>query len=261
MNDIEISPIACEVMALLSEQSRVAVHRLTNFLMNAKLPDLTSFPRSRLAAVLVLLYEDQGKLRVLLTTRSKALRTHAGQTALPGGRVDETDKNFVETAFREAFEEVQLPNSSDVHLIGLYEPFLSLHKLLVTPVYALLTRKELLGELKASESEVSEIFTHPLEALLEPQLSRHEPSLATIGGENWPYNSTYYNTSDSIVAVLGNTAYRMHRFRTSASPIKGLTSDILIKTAEAAYDQPTVYERFAPGQIRGFDKILKNLLD
>jgi len=118
MNDIEISPIACEVMALLSEQSRVAVHRLTNFLMNAKLPDLsvshhsgippfdsfcvesvsTSFPRSRLAAVLVLLYEDQGKLRVLLTTRSKALRTHAGQTALPGGRVDETDKNFVETA-------------------------------------------------------------------------------------------------------------------------------------------------------------------
>jgi len=66
----------------------------------------------------------------------------------------------------------------------------------------------------------------------------------------------------------------MHRFRTSASPIKGLTSDILvrpsvsehvhfssfptaqIKTAEAAYDRPTVYERFAPGQIRGFDDML-----
>lgn len=208
----------------------------------------------------MLLYEDKGKLRVLLTTRSKALRTHAGQTALPGGRVDETDKSLVETAFREAFEEVQLPlNCSDIHLIGLYEPFLSLHKLIVTPVYALLTRKELLGELKPSEGEVSRIFTHPLEALLDPQLSQHEASLVAIGSEDWPYSTTYYNTSDSAVAMLGNTVYRMHRFRTVASPIKGLTSDILIKTAEAAYGQPTVYERFAPGQIRGFNEVLKTL--
>jgi hypothetical protein len=55
-------------------------------------------PRSKLAAVLVLLYEQAGELRVLLTTRSKALRTHAGQTALPGGKVDDEDESFVETA-------------------------------------------------------------------------------------------------------------------------------------------------------------------
>ncbi|KAI9573995.1 hypothetical protein HD554DRAFT_2012754, partial [Boletus coccyginus] len=35
------------------------------------------------AAVLVLLYEKEGEPRVLLTTRSKLLRTHPGQTALP----------------------------------------------------------------------------------------------------------------------------------------------------------------------------------
>jgi len=228
MNDIKILPIAREVMALFSEQSRAAIHRLAAFLTSAKLPDLSvshhcgvsqfdsfyefvssSFPRSRLAAVLVLLYEDNGRLRVLLTTRSKALRTHAGQTALPGGRMDEADKHLVETAvrcqhlfekhsdflkqFRETFEEVQLPlNCSDVHLIGIYEPFLSLHKLLVTPVYALLTRIELLGELRGSEREVSKIFTHPLEALLDPQLSQHEHSLVALGSEDWPYDSTYY---------------------------------------------------------------------
>ncbi len=55
-------------------------------------------PSSSLAAVLVLLYEDAGQLRVLLTTRSKLLRTHAGQTALPGGRVDDTDKDLNHTA-------------------------------------------------------------------------------------------------------------------------------------------------------------------
>jgi peroxisomal coenzyme A diphosphatase NUDT7 len=51
-----------------------------------------------LAAVLVLLYEQAGVLRVLLTTRSKLLRAHPGQTALPGGKVDEKDRDFVETA-------------------------------------------------------------------------------------------------------------------------------------------------------------------
>ena len=54
-----------------------------------------------LAAVLVVLYErpgGRGGLRVLLTTRSKELRSHPGQTALPGGKVDKTDASVVETA-------------------------------------------------------------------------------------------------------------------------------------------------------------------
>ena len=56
-----------------------------------------------LAAVLVVLYERpggraSGGLRVLLTTRSKELRSHPGQTALPGGKVDKTDAGVVETA-------------------------------------------------------------------------------------------------------------------------------------------------------------------
>ncbi len=55
-------------------------------------------PKSRHAAVLILLYEKSGGLKVLLTTRSKTLRTHPGQTALPGGKMDETDQDAFETA-------------------------------------------------------------------------------------------------------------------------------------------------------------------
>jgi len=54
-----------------------------------------------LAAVLIVLYErpgGRGGLRVLLTTRSKELRSHPGETALPGGKVDKTDAGVVETA-------------------------------------------------------------------------------------------------------------------------------------------------------------------
>ena len=46
----------------------------------------------------MLLYEKNGMLRILLTTRSKTLRTHPGQTALPGGKMDETDKDVIATA-------------------------------------------------------------------------------------------------------------------------------------------------------------------
>lgn len=43
----------------------------------------------------------------------------------------------------------------------------------------------------------------------------------------------------------------MHRFRTSASPVKGLTSDIFaqIMTAEIAFGKETTYTRYAPGQV------------
>src|ERR1700689_4651129 len=89
----------------LSDKSRKCIQRLEHYELKEK-PDLfvlSSFPRlasltnrknlcnsyarssqsvSKLAAVLVLLYECAGELRVLLTTRSKTLRSHPGQTAL-----------------------------------------------------------------------------------------------------------------------------------------------------------------------------------
>ena len=53
---------------------------------------------SKVGAVLILLYERAGRIHVLLTTRSKELRSHPGQTALPGGKVDKEDSNAIETA-------------------------------------------------------------------------------------------------------------------------------------------------------------------
>jgi len=210
---------------------------------------------SKLAAVLVVLYERAGGLRVLLTTRSKALRSHPGQTALPGGKIDEADGNFVQTAYREAYEEVALPlDCPHIHTICILEPFLSKYKLLVTPVIALLTDLSVLDNLKASDAEVDHIFDHPLEALLDPTLASKEP-LVAIGSEDWPYEVEYHNSSDTPLPWLGDVVYRMHRFRSMASPVKGLTADILIKAAEIAYGEDPTYERYASTQPVGFSAI------
>ncbi|KAF9265630.1 hypothetical protein L218DRAFT_860510, partial [Marasmius fiardii PR-910] len=207
------------------------------------------------AAVLALLYEQEGKLRVLLTTRSKQLRTHAGQTALPGGRVDAVDRDAVEAAFREANEEVNLPlNCPSIYTLCTLEPFFSLHMLVVTPVIALLTDISVLDKLQPSEVEVSRIFSHPLQAFLDPSLVKSD-ALAPAGSEDWIYEPELHHTSDSAHGKL--EMYRNHRFRSIGSPIKGLTSDILIKVAEIAYAQTPQYERYAPGQIYGYDALTK----
>jgi len=173
------------------------------------------------------------------------LRSHPGQTALPGGKVDEADGDFVQTAYREAYEEVGLPlDCPHINTICILEPFISKYTLLVTPVIALLTDMSVLAHLKASEAEVDHIFDHPLEAVLDPSLTSKEP-LVAIGSEDWPYDVEFHNSSDTPIPWLGGVLYRMHRFRSIASPVKGLTADILIKTAEIAYNRDPSYERYS----------------
>lgn len=210
------------------------------------------------AAVLVLLYERDGRLRVLLTTRSKSLRLHPGQTALPGGKYDPEDGSFIVTAYREAEEEVALPKSDHIHTICVLEPFLSQTRLLCTPVIALLTDLTVLDQLRAAPSEVDRIFSHPLDAFLDPTLVLGE-KLVEIGSEDWPYEEELYNTIDRDVPGEDPFKYRMHRFRSIGSPVKGLTADIMIRTAEIAYNRSTTFERYAPGQKDGFIGIIKLL--
>lgn len=63
--------------------------------------------KTRAAGVLIAL-TDTAQPDVILTLRASSLRSHAGQMAFPGGRVDPGDPGPVEAALREAHEEVGL---------------------------------------------------------------------------------------------------------------------------------------------------------
>ena len=64
-------------------------------------------------------------------------------------------------------------------------------RLLVSPVVAFLTDPSVLATLVPSIGEVDVIFSHPLEALLEPSLSAQE-DLVAIGSELWPAQEEFY---------------------------------------------------------------------
>ncbi|KAL6991171.1 hypothetical protein U1Q18_009290 [Sarracenia purpurea var. burkii] len=89
----------------------------------AKLPDQRTRSAAKRAAVLICLFEDEkGDLRVILTKRSSTLSTHSGDVSLPGGKTEEGDADDVETALREAKEEIGL-DPSLVNVVAVLEPF------------------------------------------------------------------------------------------------------------------------------------------
>lgn len=73
------------------------------------------------AAVLVPLYVERGELRAVFTKRRDDLRRHPGEISFPGGRYDEGERDLIETALREAHEEIGLPREA-VEVVGALRP-------------------------------------------------------------------------------------------------------------------------------------------
>ncbi|KAJ4703601.1 nudix hydrolase 15, mitochondrial-like [Melia azedarach] len=96
--------------------------------------------RIRKAAVLVCLFEgDNRDLRVILTKRTLRLPTR--EISLPGKKAEEGDKDNLETATREAKEEIGL-DPSLVDIVTVLEPFLCEHLLSVVPVICILRNRK-----------------------------------------------------------------------------------------------------------------------
>jgi 8-oxo-dGTP pyrophosphatase MutT (NUDIX family) len=111
------------------------------------------------SAVLVILHGNQDDLSLLFTLRSRNLHKHSGQISFPGGRT-ENGETIIETALREANEEIGL-NPEIVNIIGeLSQLFVPPSKSIIYPVISYVNR---LNELHPNDGEVDEIFSIPLE--------------------------------------------------------------------------------------------------
>ncbi|CAJ1961850.1 unnamed protein product [Sphenostylis stenocarpa] len=125
------------------------------------------------AAVLVCIFEGiDGSLRVILTKRSSSLSTHSGEVALPGGKRDEGDADDVQTALREAKEEIGLEPSL-VSVVTILQPLHTRYGVTVIPVLGILTDKDAFSPILNS-AEVEEIFYAPLDMFLKNDNRRAE---------------------------------------------------------------------------------------
>ena len=122
------------------------------------------------AAVLVAVVKREPQASILLTQRTMALSSHAGQVAFPGGKIDREDRDAAACALREAFEETGLAPAF-VNPIGYLDPYQTRTGFRVIPVVALVDTG---FELKPAPDEVDAVFEVPLAFLMDPRHHRRE---------------------------------------------------------------------------------------
>ncbi|XP_073232580.1 uncharacterized protein [Porites lutea] len=122
-------------------------------------------PAFRRAAVLVPIFVKEGALHFLLTLRSEELPTFKGQVAFPGGKQEDSDKDIVETALREAKEEVGL-SPEIVEVVAVLCPLVTRNKKLHAYVYPVIGIIKSSFELVINTSEVQTTFDVPLNFFL-----------------------------------------------------------------------------------------------
>lgn len=125
------------------------------------LPELRA--GAKVAAAVLIAITDRPEPGVILSVRREHLRTHAGQIAFPGGKVDEGE-DAIAAALREAHEEILLdPAAAEV--VGTLEPYRTVTGFVVTPVVCVIPADI---PLEPHEHEVAELFEAPLAFLLDP---------------------------------------------------------------------------------------------
>lgn len=115
------------------------------------------------AAVLVAI-TDRPEPGILFTVRREDMRTHAGQVAFPGGRIDPQDEDAPSAALREAWEELGL-DPDQVTLCGTADRYRTVTGFAVTPVVGVVPPDL---PLAPHEDEVADWFEAPLAFVLDP---------------------------------------------------------------------------------------------
>ncbi len=141
---------------------------------------LSTKPPVAAAVLIALVCHDDG-YKILYTKRSNNLRSHSGQIAFPGGKIDASDKDAASAAVREANEEVAM-RPQDVDVLGYLPTMFTGTNYLITPVVAVVDPSQ---PFIANPAEVDEVFQVPLSFLSQDKVyqsikvwhaNKHQPT-------------------------------------------------------------------------------------
>lgn len=170
-------------------------------------PEGGPYRPSKTAAVLVP-FLDNAEMELVLTRRADHLPTHPGQVSFPGGAAEENDDSAVQTALREAHEEIGLPPSV-VRPIGFLDRMDTISDYRVLPVVALVDSPV---HWILDEREVAQVFTVPASVVLD----RRNYAARTVhrNGQSYTIWSLPWQGQDiwgATAAMLMNLVTRMEK--------------------------------------------------
>jgi 8-oxo-dGTP pyrophosphatase MutT (NUDIX family) len=171
---------------------------------------IKNFPRTpgkdaRIAAVLILLFPDNGSVCTIFMQRHNYDGVHGGQISFPGGKAESSDENIIETAIREANEETGV-DPATISVIGTLTPlFIPVSNMIVTPVIGWTKKKPVFNH---QVEEVVFLFEANIKRLLDPSIVRSKPF--NIRGEM--IDVKYFDYEGNV--IWGATAMILHEFLT-----------------------------------------------
>jgi 8-oxo-dGTP pyrophosphatase MutT (NUDIX family) len=136
-----------------------------------------NFPRvpgqdARIAAVLILLYPENGSIHTVFMQRPEYDGVHGGQISFPGGKKEPGDQDVISTALREAQEETGI-DPAKVEVVATLTPlFIPVSNMIVTPVVGWMNEKPVYNY---RAEEVVFLIEAELKSFLDPSIVRSKP--------------------------------------------------------------------------------------
>ena len=162
---------------------------------------------------MILLYEEEGNIQFPLIQRSEYRGVHSGQIALPGGKAEDSDADLIETATREAQEELGI-DPKKIEIVGsLTSFFVAASNFQILPVVAY--AKEF-PQFIPDEREVAGVVKADLKAMLDPQTVKEKE---ITPAEGITFDAPYYDLDGKV--VWGATAMMLSEFVTLTKSIYG----------------------------------------
>ena len=131
--------------------------------------------RIKHSSVLLLLFVEDSELKACLIKRPGHMKHHAGQIALPGGRI-EKGETPLETALRETWEEIGITGDQIEILGSLSELYVQVSRFQIHPFVGWLGK---IPEFKINKNEVEKTISFPVKMI---ENSFDEVELNTISG-------------------------------------------------------------------------------
>jgi 8-oxo-dGTP pyrophosphatase MutT (NUDIX family) len=150
------------------------LQKLKKTLTSEIVPKVKDSGKTKLAAVLIMIYGSEHKM--IMTERPKTMNLHAGEISFPGGTWKEDDYDLLETAIREAREEIGLEVSRQ-KIIGQLKPVTTLNSgFTITPFISITSDIPKL----TPNSEIENILHIPMFSLFKTMENDNDPTHKSI---------------------------------------------------------------------------------
>jgi len=164
----------------------------------------------RAAVTITLIDEGSGQTAFVLTRRTPRLSSHAGQKALPGGRMD-GDETAIQAGLRELAEEINMHLAPDA-VLGLLDDYPTRSGYLITPVVIWAGPG---ATMSPNPDEVAKIMPIPLAALMRPD----SPEFMTIPESERPVLKVRFG-DDHVHAPTAAVVYQFCEVAMRGRPIR-----------------------------------------